>query len=202
MEDKSRYLKEPSLVKYLHHIEQHQVSCCVTSSNINMESSTKRTILVVAELIKRIQGSGGQIKEELLGNVRKSFEMKPEERFVVSKLRLILYHLRANEEHFQIKTERNGKTEVNLNTKNIKSISNGFFTMELAQNLAKASTILQPEKKKPRSRRMSLEEKQMKKLKEVKFTSAEDKNQDAKNQTFSKLSYLKNYGLVPKVVYL
>ena len=119
-----------------------------------------------------------------------------------ARLRLILYHLSTSEEDFQIKVERNGKTQVNLNTKNIKSISNGFFTMELAQNLAKASTILQPEKKKPRSRRMSLEEKQMKKLKEVKFTSAEDKNQDAKNHTFSKLSYLKNYGLVRKVVYL
>ena len=166
-----------------------------------MESSKKRTILFVAELIKRIQGSRGQIREALLVNVRKSFEMKPEEKFVVSKLRLILYHLRANEEHFQIKADRNGKTEVNWKTESIKSFSNGFFTMELAQNFAKATTILQPKQKKPRSRRMSLEEKQMKKLKEVKF-APEDKNEEAENLSLSKLSYLKSYGLVPKVVCL
>ena len=201
MQYKSRYLKGPSLVINLYHIEQHQVSCCVTSSNIKMEPTSKRTTIVIAELIKRIQGSRGQIREALLVNVRKSFEMKPEEKFVVSKLRLILYHLRANEEHFQIKADRNGKTEVNWKTESIKSFSNGFFTMELAQNFAKATTILQPKQKKPRSRRMSLEEKQMKKLKEVKF-APEDKNEEAENLSLSKLSYLKSYGLVPSIVYL
>ena len=166
-----------------------------------MDSSKKRTILFVAELIKRIQGSRGQIREALLVNVRKSFEMIPEEKFVVSKLRLILYHLRASKEHLQIKAERNGKTEVSWKSESITSFSNGFFTMELAQNFAKATTILQPKQKKPRSRRMSLEEKQMKKLKEVKF-APEDKNEEAENLSLSKLSYLKSYGLVPSIVYL
>ena len=86
MQYKSRYLKGPSLVINLYHIEQHQVSCCVTSSNIKMEPTSKRTTIVIAELIKRIQGSRGQIREALLVNVRKSFEMKPEEKFVVSIL--------------------------------------------------------------------------------------------------------------------
>ena len=166
-----------------------------------MEASKKRTTLFVAELIKRIQGSRGQIREALLVNVRKSFGMKSEEKFVVTKLRLILYHLRASEEHFQIKAEKNGKTEVNLKSESITSFSNGFFTMELAQNFAKATTILKPEQKKPRNRRMSLEEKQMKKLKEVKFIP-EENNKNSANLTSSKLSYLKSYGLVPKVVCL
>ena len=166
-----------------------------------MEPTTRRTTIVVAELIKRIHRSRGQIREALLVNVRKSFEMKPDEKFVVSKLRLILYHLRANEEHFQIRADRNGKTKVDQETQRIKSFSNGFFTVELAQNFAKATTILQPKQKKPRSRRMSLEEKQMKKLREVRFTP-EDKKEEAGNLTSSKLSYLKSYGLVPKVVCL
>ena len=203
MKGKFIYPKEPRLVTYLHCFEQHQVKIVShhQSSNINMEPSIKRATLVVAELIKRIQRSRGQIREALLVNVRKSFEMKPEEKFVVSKLRLILYHLRANEEHFQIKAEGNGKSEVNWKIKSATSFSNGFFTMELAKNFAKATTILKPEQKEPRSRRMSLEEKQMKKLKEVKLIP-EDKNKGAENLSSSKLSYLKSYGLVPKVVYL
>ena len=55
MQYKSRYLKGPSLVINLYHIEQHQVSCCVTSSNIKMEPTSKRTTIVIAELIKRIR---------------------------------------------------------------------------------------------------------------------------------------------------
>ena len=167
-----------------------------------MDQSTKRSILVVSELIKRIKTSRGQIKEALLVNVRKSFEMKPDEKYVVSKLRLILIHLRANVEDFQIKAERNGRIEIDWNIESMKNrFSNGFFTMELAQNFAKATTILKPEMTKRRNRRMSLEEKQMKKLKEMKF-APEDQSKEAGNLISSKLSYLKICGLVPKVVCL
>ena len=171
-------------------------------SPINMEHHRKRSILIVSELIRRIKASRGQIREALLVNVRKSFEMNPDEKFVVSKLRMILIHLKANVEHFQIKVERNGQKAIDWNIEIMKkSFSNGFFTMELAQNFAKATKILQPEFKKPKNRRMSLEEKQMKKLKEIKHMP-EDKNKDTRNIMSSKLSYLKSYGLVPKVVYL
>ena len=167
-----------------------------------MDQSTKRSILVVSELIKRIKTSRGQIKEALLINVRKSFEMKPDEKYVVSKLRLILIHLRANVEDFQIKAERNGRKEIDWNIESMKNrFSNGFFTMELAQNFAKATTILKPEMTKRRNRRMSLEEKQMKKLKEMKL-APEDQSKEAGNLISSKLSYLKICGLVPKVVCL
>ena len=167
-----------------------------------MNPSTKKLILVVSELIKRIKASRGQIREALLVNVRKSFEMKPEEKFVVSKLRMILIHLRANVEDFQIKAERNGKEEIDCKIERMKkNFSNGFFTIELAQNFAKATTILQFEKKKPINRRMSLEEKQMKKLNEIKF-APENQSKNAGNLMSSKLSYLKSYGLVPKVVCL
>ena len=166
-----------------------------------MDHSTKRSILVVSELIKRIKTSRGQIKEALLVNIRKSFEMKPDEKYVVSKLRLILIHLRANVDDFQIKAERNGKKEIDRNIESMKNrFSNGFFTMELAQNFAKATTILKPEMNK-RRRRMSLEEKQMKKLKAMKF-APEDQSKDAGNLISSKLSYLKICGLVPNVVCL
>ena len=167
-----------------------------------MDHSTKRSILVVSELIKRIKTSRGQIKEALLVNIRKSFEMKSDEKYVVSKLRLILIHLQADVEDFQIKAERNGKREIDWNIESMKNrFSNGFFTMELAQNFAKATTILKPKMNRHRNRRMSLEEKQMKKLKAKKF-APEDQSKDAGNLISSKLSYLKICGLVPNVVCL
>ena len=73
--------------------------------------------------------------------------------------------------------------------------------MELAKNFAKATTILKPEQKEPRSRRMSLEEKQMKKLNQIKF-APEEQSKNSGNLMSSKLSYLKSYGLVPNVVCL
>ena len=165
-----------------------------------MEHKTKKCILIVSELIKRIKGSSGQNRESLLVSIRKSFEMKPDEQNVLSKLRMILYRLKASVEHFQINVESNGKEEVKLKIECLKkSFSNGFFTTELAQNLSRASTLIQPEIEKPKNKRLSLEEKQMKKLRDMKF-STEDNWKVTRQAMSSKDSYLKSLGLIPNDV--
>ena len=55
--------------------------------------SSLRTIQVISEIIKRIKGSFGSERDEILKSVKENFQMESDEKWVVTQLRMILFKM-------------------------------------------------------------------------------------------------------------
>ena len=134
-----------------------------------MGNDTQTKIKIISELIKRAKASTGGKREELMSQIKYNFQMNPKEKCVVTKLRMILVKMRAAFQYFQISAQCKTKSK-----------------------RKKSMRSSQVSKK---TKRMTLMEKQMDKIRNISPTSDTEEL-----PTMSKISYLKYYGLQANVV--
>ena len=155
--------------------------------------SSLRTIQVISEIIKRIKGSFGSERDEILKSVKENFQMESDEKWVVTRLRMILFKMRGDIDSFQLIEGKNRKTLKNKSGKKSKKSN------ILNKNKKEASKTQTPQKKLVKAKRLTLEERQLNKLRQQSY----QETKMCKNILLSsKLAYLKAHGLEPNVICL
>lgn len=150
--------------------------------NIKMQDT--RHIQIISELIKRIKASSGEEKMALIQEISKQFQIDANEKWLVSRLRMMLLHLRAPMDSLVI-------TET-------KKCKEGTKKPKGRRSLNKAVKKSKDEKPKERkTKRVSLEEKQLQKLRSLKFQESKSPKLSA-----SKVEFYKAHGLLPLVIQL
>ena len=121
----------------------------------------------------------------LLKEVSRQFQIDSNEKWLVTKLRMVLLHLKAPLDSLKI-TETKKSKEENKKSRGRKSLN---------KTVKKSPPADKPKGR--RGKRVSLEEKQLQKLRSLKF-------KDSKTQKLSnsKVDFYKAHGLVPLVIQL
>ena len=155
-----------------------------------MGPDSHKMIKVISELIKRLKVATGAERNEIICNIRQKFQMRKDEKWVVTKLRMILFQMRADFQYFEIAGEKRNKNGEAIKTGSKKQSS------RRSKQIPKTR---KPKVVQQKSKRLTLAEKQMNKFRLISLP--EDKEQMI-NAEMSKLSYLKYCGLVSNEICL
>ena len=155
-----------------------------------MGPDSHKMIKVISELIKRLKVATGAERNEIICNIRQKFQMRKDEKWVVTKLRMILFQMRADFQYFEIAGEKRNKNGEANKTGSKKQCSRRSYQIPKTRK---------PKVVQQKSKRLTLAEKQMNKLRLISLP--EDKEQMI-NAEMSKLSYLKYCGLVSNEICL
>ena len=118
-----------------------------------------KTIQVISGIIKRIKGSFDSERDEILKSVKENFRMDSNEKWVATRLRMILFKMRGDIDSFQLIEGKNQKTLKNKLRK--KSKSSNILT----QNKKQSPKTQTPQQKKVKGK-LTLEERQLNKLRQ------------------------------------
>ena len=182
----------------------------------------------LSKIIKTLRNSSGQTQKICLQKARKQFCLSDDEKYVVTKLRLILVRLGADIDKLQIrKTGRNGvqaktkfvaptsvkerrtainveKETVMMRAQRIRAIKDSYFSTTTNNNESKKSTQnfkkVCTQETKIKKRRQSLEERQLAKLRSKTFKDDEVTTNASRLFHSSKLEFLCALNLVPNDV--
>ena len=178
-----------------------------------MAQQKYRCIQAVSNIIKKLKSSSGLKKEKYISETKKLFKLDENEKWVVTKLRMILVRLQANMEFLQIEKKKRSspkkqyaviqkqilttvilKTEERRRSKVIFAGNKGAKQQNCLKNQSK------PKQQKSRMTRKSLEEKQLSKLRSVRLE--EETNSTDARILNSKMDFLQSFNLIPNVVYI
>ena len=157
------------------------------------------TMQIISEIIKRIKTSSGSERDEILNSVRKHFQVEEGEKWVVTKLRMILFRMKGDIETFHLSKSKNPKKSKSKS----KRQSGGTNDLRKSKRESskteskRSSTLQKPLKIQTNAKRLTLEEKQLNKLRKQTFPEKK-----LHSLPTSKLAYLKAYGLEPNVICL
>ena len=169
---------------------------CIQLSAIKNKATmgSLTTVQVISEIIKRIKCSFGKERDEILKSVKENFQMEEDEKWVVTRLRMILFKMRGDIDLFQLIEGKNRNKLKN------RSRQQSRRPNVLSKNKKQSTKTQKSQKKQVKPKRLSLEERQLNKLRQQTFQ--EDKS--SKKALFgpSKLTYFKAHGLVPNVICL
>ena len=167
-------------------------------SNIDRSTSETKEVMkkTLMNIIKKLKDCRGLERKRFLSKISKDFKMDKEEKFVITKLRMMLIRLDTGVEHLQIKGHdenedliKNHKTKSVIDNKEDSS-NLGDKTLQKVKEECKPLHKRQA-KTKPRK---NLESKQLEKLRNNLFTT-EKENSIPKN----KEDFLRNFDLHPQI---
>ena len=155
--------------------------------------------LAVSSIIKKIQSSEGAQKAKYLQKVKKQFQISDEERWVVTKLRMILVRLGMEVDLLQLKksekkngnksrTSASGRETINLKNKHPEKVNR-----KEQKSVKNVNPFLGGAKE--QKKRLSVEEKQLVRLRMNIFH-----DEDRSSKPITKTAFLEDFGLVPKVI--
>ena len=153
------------------------------------------TVQVISEIIKRIKKSFGSERDEILNSVKYHFQMEQDEKWVVTKLRMILFRMKGGIETFQLNESKNQKKRKAKSKRQSRSLPKR--KRQSTRTEKTSSSTPKSLKTQIKAKRLTLEEKQLNKLRQQTFPEKKKTNFPS-----SKLAYLKAYGLEPTVIYL
>ena len=172
-----------------------------------------RCIQAVSNIIKKLKSSSGLKREKYISETKKLFKLDENEKWVVTKLRMILVRLQANMELLQIEKKKRSSpkkryavvqkqslTTVIVKTQEtgeLKEIFKGNKGTKQQNCLKNQSRLKQQKARKPRK---SLEEKQLSKLRSVRLE--EESNITDARILNNKMDFLQSFNLMPNVVCL
>ena len=153
----------------------------------------------VMEAISCLQAVSPSERMKYTEAVKKQFKMDANEKWVMTRLRMMLFRMKANFESYQFQTLKMRSPEKKRNMKKTtqrKSSTNLRKNVVLGRS-AKKVTHYQSLKKK----RQSLEERQLSKLRSQKFCEKNDKKSTELFRS-QKLEFLSSLNVIPRVVTL
>ena len=166
----------------------------------NIDKSTSETKIEMTKnlvnIIKKLKDCCGLERKRFLSKVCKDFKMDKEEKFVITKLRMMLIRLDAGVEHLQIKGH-DEKDELMKNHKTKAIIGNKEDPSNLGdKNLQKVKEeckLLYKRQAKTKPRK-NLESKQLEKLRNNLFTT-----EKGNSIPINKEDFLRNFSLHPQI---
>ena len=170
-----------------------------------MNKQDSRYVQSIANIIKKLQSCSLSKKETYRSKVKKQFKMEDNEKWVVTKLRMILFRLNVDIEHFQIPLPRKSSPKkqyssikhskretVIIKAQKLKEKKDEIFVGNVDGNRIRQLRT----KENKRRGRPSLEDKQLSKLRSV---TLEAENFNREYQQSSKLIFLKSLNLISNV---
>ena len=176
----------------------------------NISENKGKIIKAVQNIIKKLQTATGLKKEKYMSLVRKEFNLGKNEKWVITKLRMILVRLDAGLGHLQIRQSENPRKEKSQSVlrEAIKRKSNAknrtsqdkYTATESPSNYFRNNIKETARKhtKSSKNQRKSLESRQLEKLRNTKF--ADDEN--TFNSSGNKAVFLSIFKLKSKVICL
>ena len=195
-------------------------------SRNNERTKKKKTdkskyVNAIVNIIKKLQSSSGSQRKMFMSKVKKQFNLDDKERWVITKLRMILFRMKVGVELLQIKSKEERKVTKphksmsqketilmkaqRLKEKNDKILSGNVRTIQKSNEKTGTKSRFpknfSEETRKPRQR---LEDKQLAKLRTVQFDDDQYMTEYKRKNMFnsSKLEFMRSLNLVPTVVCL
>ena len=178
----------------------------------NYSENKEKLTKAIINIIKKLKISTGAKREKYMNMVRNEFNLGKNEKWVFTKLRMMLVRLDADLELLQIRKSETPKTkkrqhvakevfsDASSKAKNVKGTNLGDLklhqSMSSLKQFVKVRTLQQ--KKTTRKARKSLECRQLEKLRNMKFRDHEESLCNSE----SKVSFLKALNLEPHVFFL
>jgi hypothetical protein len=176
----------------------------------NMSENKPNLIKAVKNIIKKLQTATGLKKEKYMSLVRKEFNLGKNEKWVTTKLRMILVRLDAGLGHLQIRQSENPRKEKSQSVlrEAIKRKSNAknrtsqdkYTATESPSNYFRNNIKETARKhtKSSKNQRKSLESRQLEKLRNTEFADDEDRMASSWN----KVVFLRTLKLQPQAICL
>ena len=161
---------------------------------MSMRNQDQQIVNEISEYIKKIQKSSGEEKKALILKAKTKFQIERNEKWVITKLRLLLVGYKADLKFFEINPP---EIRITFDEERKQSVVNG-------RTFVSKRKIKGPNKEKDTSKnvkgqivkpRLTPTEKQLYKLRNATFNEPE-------KEKYSKLEYLKYIGLHAKVICL
>ena len=182
-------------------------------------TAQSRYIQAVSNVIKHLKSSSGSKREKFISKVKKQFKFDDTEKWVVTKLRMILFRMEADFNLLQINSgndkkkkqkkkcePKSQKETILMKAQRLKEKKDGIINEKLKimqRNKENQNTKLQTKESKQlktRKPRQRLEDKQLAKLWSLEFDDVNSKS--ASLFCRSKLEFMKSLHLMPNVVCL
>ena len=159
----------------------------------NIIANKSKFVKAVTNIIRKLKTISGAKKEKYLNIIRTEFNLAKDERWVITKLRMMLVQLDAGMELLEIR--KSEKLKMKKTKKTSSDVSNLCSSLTKSIKTSKQTSNQTKKTKKPRK---SLETRQLEKLRNMSFGEVEEL--DAKYS--NKQAFLMTLDLHPKVVYL
>jgi hypothetical protein len=184
--------------------------------SMNPPQNKEKLTKAIINIIIKLKISSGTKREKYMNMVRNEFHLEKNEKWVITKLRMMLVRLDAGLELLQIRKSESTKTKKRQYVS--KEVVCGFSSTNLQRSKSGKGTnldVLKPEqsissleqgikiktskqKKTAKKARKSLEFRQSEKLKNLKFEDHEESLYNPEN----KAAFLRAFNLEPQVIYL
>ena len=167
---------------------------------MSMRNQDQQVVNEISEYIKKIQANSGEEQKSLILKARKKFQIEKNEKWVITKLRLLLVGYKAPLKFFEIKPP---EIRITFDEERKQSVVNG------RPSFVSKRKIKGPNKEKDTSKnvkgqtvkpKLTLTEKQLYKLRNATFNESDKEKLNLFRH--SKLEYLKYIGLHAKVICL
>ena len=166
----------------------------------------------VMNIIQKLNTTAGLKREKYLSQVRVEFNLAKDEKWVITKLRMMLVKLGVGIELLQIRKSASYKIKksesgikehpiVNILSKTKNAIRIKCQDNIMQNSMKKHVTEKQGASKKKiksRKQRINLESRQLEKLRKIDFVLDDQAN----NKPFNKVAFLKTLNLEPQVIYI
>ena len=170
----------------------------LNKSAIGKTTSEKKAKLTKAiiNIIRKLKTSTGSKREKYLNMVRTEFNLDKNEKWVLTKLRMMLVRLNAGIELLQIRASDIHRAKRRQSV--IKDISCGsILTKDVRTRPAGRKVMTSKQIKVTRAPRKSLESRQLEKLRKTKF-----EQEKTLSNPESKVAFLRYFNLHPQVICL
>ena len=163
-------------------------------------------------IIQKLNTTTGSKKEKYMSQVRKEFKLAKDERWVITKLRMMIVRLDANLKLLQIRKPLTSKADIMLSPRDkIKSKAQKAIphkckvfvkedSIKKALSEEKKKSVQQATKQKTTTRKpkKTLEARQLEKLRNMDFIQDDQRS----NTLVNKVAFLKFFSLQSQVVYI
>ena len=188
-----------------------------------ISSAKSRYIQAIVNIIKKLKSSSGSQREKFISKVKKQFNFDDKEKWVVTKLRMILFRLEVDVQLLQIKSRKGceainkkqcqpniQKETILMKAQRLKEKKDNILAgkdRKVQKSKTNGSTKVSPQRTssaKIRKPRQSLEDKQLAKLRSVQLATEKSEPGITRQDIFhtSKLEFMRSFNLVPTVVYI
>ena len=159
----------------------------------------------VVNIIKKLQSSSGSQRKMFMSKVKKQFNLDDKERWVITKLRMILFRMKVDVEVLQIKTKEDRKVTkphksmsqketILMKAHRLKEKKDEMFSVNVRTKSRSSKNISE----KTRKHRQRLEDKQLAKLRSLQFDDDQYMTEDTTKDMFhsSKLEFMRSLSLI------
>lgn len=164
---------------------------------MSIRNQDQQIVNEISEYIKKIQANSGEEQKSLILKARKKFQLEKNEKWVITKLRMLLISYKADLKFFEINPPEKITTKDAESKQCVVNERQSSVPKKKINSSNKEKHISEAVRGRKLKPRLTAMEKQLNKLRNATF-----KESGKEKMKTSKLEYLKNIGLYAKVICL